>query len=130
MVGHGQKYSRKKEDAIAALLTQPTIEGAAKSIGIGTQTLFRWLRMPEFQQSYRDARREVFLQSVASLQKASTSAVATLLESMMDTKSPSSTRVRAADIVLNHARQGMEIDDLDARVGRLEQAAHSSEETE
>ena len=38
MVGHGAKFGRKKEEAIAALLTQRSIEEAAKSIGIGPQT--------------------------------------------------------------------------------------------
>ncbi|MGD1073932.1 MAG: hypothetical protein ABSB15_27795 [Bryobacteraceae bacterium] len=39
MAGPGAKFTRKKEEAIAALLTQRNIEEAAKSIGIGTQTL-------------------------------------------------------------------------------------------
>ena len=41
MVGHGAKFTRKKEEAIAALLTQRNVEEAARSAGIGTQTLLR-----------------------------------------------------------------------------------------
>jgi hypothetical protein len=41
---------------IAALLTQRNIEEAAKSIGIGVQTMLRWLD-PEFEQAYREAQR-------------------------------------------------------------------------
>jgi len=37
--GHGSKFGRKKEDAIAALLTQRNIEEAASVAGIGTRTL-------------------------------------------------------------------------------------------
>jgi transposase-like protein len=48
MKGHGAKYERKKEEAIAALLTQKNIEEAARSIGIGHATLLRWLKEPEF----------------------------------------------------------------------------------
>ena len=44
MKGHGSKFGRKKEAAIAALLTQRNIEEAARVAGIGTQTLHRWLR--------------------------------------------------------------------------------------
>jgi len=33
MIGHGQKFSRKKEQAIAALLSHRTIEEAAKAVG-------------------------------------------------------------------------------------------------
>ena len=36
MKGHGTKFGKKQEAAIAALLTQRTIEEAAKSIGVGT----------------------------------------------------------------------------------------------
>jgi transposase len=123
MVGHGEKFSHKKEQAIAALLTEPSIESAAKSIGIGTQTLYRWLKVPEFQKSYREARREVFLQSIARLQQASKTAVSTLLDTMGDPNAPSSVKVRAAETVLNQARQGMELEDVESRISALEQAA-------
>jgi len=42
--GHGEKLSRKQEQAIAALLTCPTIEQAAKAAGVGETTLWRWLQ--------------------------------------------------------------------------------------
>lgn len=45
MVGHGSKFGRKKEEAIAALLSQRNIEEAARSVGIGSKTLLRWLRV-------------------------------------------------------------------------------------
>ena len=45
MVGHGSKFGRKKEEAIAALLTQGNVEEAAKVAGIGTNTLWRWMRL-------------------------------------------------------------------------------------
>src|ERR1700736_449366 len=57
MLGHGAKFGRKKEEAIAALLTQRNVEEAAKSIGIVPNTLLRWLQVPEFQAAYREARR-------------------------------------------------------------------------
>ena len=37
--GHGSKFGRKKEEAIAALLTQRNVEEAARAAGIGTRTL-------------------------------------------------------------------------------------------
>lgn len=48
MAGHGAKIGRKQEEAIAALLTQRNIEEAARAAGIGTRTLIRWLKLPEF----------------------------------------------------------------------------------
>ena len=123
MIGPGSKFTRKKEEAIAALLTQRNIEEAAKSIGIGTQTMLRWLKIPEFEKSYREARRAAYSQATARLQQATGAAVATLLKIMVETSSPPSVRVRAADSVLNHAKQAIEIEDVEVRVAALEQAA-------
>jgi hypothetical protein len=46
-----------------------------------------------------------------------------LLKIMVDANSPPSTRVRAADSVLDHAKQAIEIEDVEVRVAALEQAA-------
>ena len=123
MVGHGSKFDRKKEQAIAALLTQRNIEEAAKSIGIGANTLRRWMKEPEFQKAYRDARRQAFGQSIARLQQATGAAATTLLKIMVDQNAPVSTRVRAADSIFNHAAKAIEIEDIEARVSELERAA-------
>ena len=123
MVGHGSKFTRKMEEAVAALLTQRTMEEAARSIGIGTQTMLRWQKTPEFQAAYREARRAAFAQSIARLQQASSAAVSVLVKIMVDPNSPASTRVRAADSVLDHAAKAIEIEDIEVRVAELERAA-------
>jgi transposase-like protein len=125
MPGHGSKFGRKKEEAIAALLTQRSVEDAARSVGIAPATLLRWLKQPEFQAAYRQARRDAFSQSIARLQQASGAAVSTLLV-MVDTNTPASTRVRAADSILNHAASSMELEDIEVRVAELERAAEQS----
>jgi hypothetical protein len=126
MVTPGSKFTRKMEEAIAALLAQRNIEDAAKAAGIGTQTLLRWLKVPEFDKAYREARRAAFAQSTARLQQATSAAVSTLLKIMVDPNTPPSTRVRAADSVLDHAKQAIEIEDVEFRVAALEQAAELS----
>jgi len=122
MKGHGAKFGRKKEEAVVALLTQRNVEEAAKSIGISTQTLVRWMKLLEFQTAYREARRAAFAQSIARLQQASTVAVSVLVKMMVDPTAPHSTRVRAADSVLDHAKKAIEIEDIDVRVTALEEA--------
>lgn len=122
MVGHGSKYSRKMEEAIAALLTQRNVEEAARVAGIGTQTLIRWLKLPEFQSAYREARRAASSQSYARLQQASSAAVSTLLKIMVDANAPASTRVRAADRVLEHSKHAIQSEDIEVRLAALEQA--------
>jgi hypothetical protein len=123
MVGHGAKFTRKMEEAVAALLTERNVQEAARVAGVGTQTLLRWMKVPEFDKAYRDARRAAFGQSIARLQQASTAAVSTLLKIMVDVNAPPSTRVRAADSVLNHSKHAIEIEDIEARVAELEQRA-------
>lgn len=121
MVGHGSKFGRKKEEAIAALLTQRNLEEAARAAGIGTQTLIRWLKIPEFQAAYLEARRAAVSQSNARLQQASSAAVSTMLKIMVDANAPASTRVRAADRILEHAKHAIEMEDIEVRVAALEQ---------
>jgi len=128
MMGHGTKFGRKKEEAIAALLLQRNIEEAARFVNIGTKTLLRWLQLPEFDKAYREARRAAFSQSIARLQQASSAAVATLLKIMVDPSAPAASRIRAADSVLGHAAKAIEIEDIEARVSELERTAESSKD--
>ena len=123
MRGHGTKFGCKKEEAILALLTQQNVDEAAKTIGIAPNTLLNWLKLPEFDAAYREARRLSFRQSVARLQQASSAAVSTLLKVMVDPSTPASTKVRAADSVLDHAAKALEIEDIETRVSELERAA-------
>jgi hypothetical protein len=87
------------------------IDEAAKFIGVSPKTMLRWLKIPEFQTAYRDARRAAVEQSSARLQQATSAAVSTLLKIMVDTNTPPSVRARAADSVLDHAKQAIEIED-------------------
>ena len=46
--GHGEKRSRKQEQFIAALLSHSTVDAAAKSVGIGDVTAWKWRKDPAF----------------------------------------------------------------------------------
>ena len=122
MKGHGTKFGRKHEEAIAALLTQRNIEEAAKATGLAPNTLLRWLKEPEFQSAYRDARRKAFGQSIARLQQGTSAAATTLLKTMIDPLTPASVRVRAAEAIFNHAAKAIEIEDIEVRVSELERS--------
>jgi len=114
------------EAAIAAPLTHRNIEEAADAIGIAAKTQLRWMKEPEFESSYREARRVAFGQSVARLQQASGAAVTTLLKVIVDSNTPPSTKVRAADSVLAHTAKAIELEDIEARLSQLERAAEAS----
>jgi hypothetical protein len=116
MAGHGEKFGRKKEAAIVALLSQASVESAARAAGIGTRTLVRWMQNPEFKAAYDKARRDAFGQARARLQQASGAAVSTILKIMLDKEEPASSRLRAAEAVLTHAGKSQE----EAPVGQAE----------
>ncbi len=123
MIRTGTKFGRKMEEAIAALLTQRNVEEAAKAIGVATKTLLRWMKEPQFQTAYREARRVAYSQAVAKLQQGATAAATTLLKVMLDQSTPASVRVRAAECIMNHSSKAIEIEDVEARVAELERTA-------
>ena len=125
MRGHGTKFNHKMEDAVAALLTQRNVEEAARSVGISAATLVRWLKEPEFQKAYREARRAAFQQSIARLQQGTSAAASTLIKLLIDPNTPASVKARVADSIFNHAAKAIEIEDIEARVAALEAAAGS-----
>jgi hypothetical protein len=127
MRGHGAKFGRKKEEAIAALLSSKSIEDAARAVGINPNTLLRWLAIPEFRDAYLKVRREGVGQSVARLQQATGAAAVTILKLMADPSSPPAVRLRAAESVFYHAIKGIELEDIEARVAALEDAAAANE---
>jgi hypothetical protein len=123
MKGHGSKFGRKKEAAIAALLIHRSVEDAARAAGIGVTTLLRWMQIPEFDAAFRKARRAAVSQATARLQQNAGAAAATILKIMVDLSASASVRLRAADLALAYARDGIEMEDLEVRVAELERAA-------
>jgi len=126
MKGHGAKFGRKKEAAIVALMSHRTTDEAARAIEVGTATLLRWMKAPEFDAAYRAAKRATFGQAIARLHHLSSAAVSTLGKVMLDPGTPPTTKVRAADSILNHTMKAIEDEDIGARVSELERAADVS----
>jgi len=124
--GKSSKKTRQRELLIQALLQQPGLEKAAKAAGISAVTAWRISQTPEFQQEYRQARREAFSQSIGRLQQASSAAVTTLMKIMVDPTAPAASRVRAADCILDRGAKALELEDLEARISVLERTAEVS----
>jgi hypothetical protein len=119
--GHGEKKSRKLEDAIGALLAYPTITEAANSLGLSEKTLRRWLRDPGFCARYRAARRQAMEQSIAAMQQASSHAVDALVRNL-NCGVPTA-EISAARALLEHALDAGEVVDLAERIDALEARA-------
>jgi hypothetical protein len=116
--GHGEKLSRKREQAIAALLTAATVEAAAAAAGVGERTLRGWMQQPAFSRAYQDARRLVVETALTRLQQVSGDAVETLRRNLT-CKKPAA-EIRAALGILDLAVRAVEIGDLAQRVEELE----------
>lgn len=95
-IGHGQKWLRKRESAIAALLSAPTIKAAAKLAGISEPTLHRWMSRADFASDYQRAREKTLEMASEQLRHGTLAAVEVLREISSNRKAPSASRVQAA----------------------------------
>jgi hypothetical protein len=83
----------------------------------------RWLKLPEFQTAYREARRDAYGQAIARLQQGTSAAATTLLKVMIEPGTPASVKVRAAEAILSHSLKAIETEDIESRVSELERVA-------
>ncbi|MGY0400679.1 phage replication protein [Carnobacterium jeotgali] len=111
----------KQEQLIIALMSTPTNEEAFVKAGIDRTTAYKYLKDPDFSSEYRRIRRETMQTITSQLQQASSTAVETLIDVMTDTElSTPSARVQASKAVLDNAYRGIENDDLQERIEKLE----------
>ena len=113
----------KQDRAIIALLSNRSVEEAAKACNTPVRTLFRWLKDRDFNTAYRLAKRSAFGQAIARLHYFTSAAVTTLGKVMLDPATPPATKVRAADSVLNHTIKVIEEEEIEARLADLERSA-------
>jgi hypothetical protein len=118
-----EELSPQQEGAITALLSEPGLTSAAKAVGVGKATLWRWMQQPTFREAYRRARREAVEQARARLQQASGEAVEALREVMNDPDAPHASRVSAAKAILDMSLKETHAEELEARLTALEQRA-------
>ena len=119
-----------QERAIIALLNEPTIKRAAESAGVGEKTIYRWMGDATFSKAYRKARREAFSHAISLTNHYAPHAVNTLVKVMSDSSAGHAARVSAASAMLRFGREGIELDDLAARVEALEAASAKAEQKE
>jgi hypothetical protein len=120
MNGHGEKWSRKKEQAIVALIVAPTLIDAAKNCDVSESTLRRWMQEPTFVESYRRAREQLLDAAINKLCHSTYEAAAVLLEVSKNKRATSSSRVSAARAILEIAMKAQEFQELESRIAELE----------
>jgi DUF1680 family protein len=84
MIKNKEEEVAKAEEIIFAMLEHHSQEGAAAYLGMCTATIRRWLDKPEFQELYRQARRDQYWFLQARAQQAAPANVQMLLEIMAD----------------------------------------------
>jgi hypothetical protein len=93
---------------------------AAELAGVSVRTLQRWQQDPVFHSAVLGARKEAYTQAVGVSQKYAAMAVATFVKVLTDPAAPAGAKVSAGKALMTVAKQGIELDDLAARVEGLE----------
>jgi transposase-like protein len=106
----------RQHRAIVALLQNVTVTGASQESGIPESTLYRWLREPTFKSEFRKQRRMLYERAVGLAQRASTAAMAEVIEIMRSGENEYA-RLAAAKVVLEFARET----DIEQRVAEIEE---------
>lgn len=115
-----QNLTPKQRQAIAALLSQPTLTAAAREAGVSREGLYRWLKEPEFSAALTAAESE-HLQSVQRGLLAASERALVVLGNLLVSESES-IRLRAALGILEQVIRLRALIDFDARLSALEQA--------
>jgi len=125
------ELSANQEKALAALLTNATIEAAAASCGLTDRTLRRYLKDEVFASAYREARDELFTETVTNLRRIASKATADLEAALDDPEV--TVRLRADRAILDYLFKGVELErkireteELEARIAALEGGAWAS----
>jgi hypothetical protein len=114
----GGPQTRKREAALAALLSCRTIKQAAKRAKIGERTLRVWLAEDDFRREYAAARRQALEKAISCLHGALGQAVRTLKRRLAGGKEAD--QIRAALGIIDRAMTGSELLDLNTKVQELE----------
>jgi hypothetical protein len=115
------RKTRSAEKAIAALLTKPTLAAAARECGLSRRTLQRWIRDPEFQRAYRQAKAELLHGATSRLIANAVQASEVLRTVFMSKKATAGSRVTAAVSTLRLALDSYQLEELEERLHRLEE---------
>lgn len=118
----------KRELILTALLSNPTIREASTAIGVPEQTIYTWLRKPDFKQEYDERRRHLVDDASNYLQIKLSEATGTIFGIMNDEETPSQTRLNAARTVFEYCHKFIEQREIIDRLSALEALASEDNE--
>lgn len=121
---NGNGLDPRQEKALASLLEGKTIALAAKRAGVTRQTVYAWLRLPEFVSELRAGEGQLIDGAVRRLVNLQDQALDTVAAILSDPYATNATRLRAAGMVLDSLLRLRELRNLEERIQTLEAALH------
>ena len=121
MAGHPlDGLTPAQEQALTALLREPTITLAAKASGVSESNIYRWMKEPLFKTAYREARREGYAHAVSLVQSYVPHAVQCLMKMVADASTPAAVRATCCGMLLKFGRESIDHDEMIGRIQAME----------
>ena len=111
----------KQQQAVNLLIGGRNAAQTARELDLHENTLYKWNKLPEFQDALKQAEREAMRAVSISLLGLAEKATDTLNGVMDKDSARDSSKVRAADIVLGRLLQTRELLELEERISKLEE---------
>ena len=111
----------RHEQALLALISEPTIAKASEVSGISQPTFFRYLQDKDFRRQYHEAKKSLLEAALGDLHKATGRAVAVLCEVMENQEATPGARVGAARSILTFAIQTGQLEEILRRLEFVEE---------
>lgn len=111
--------------AIAALLSERNVRAAAKSANVGERTLWKWLDLDYFRAELTRQEGAIIDQAtrgLLSMQGAAIAAFDKVLKDESTTAASEANKLRAAEGVLDYLLKLRELNNLETRIRKLEEA--------
>lgn len=119
---NGEKLTKKQELAVMSIITEPSMKKASEKAGVSQSTLYRWLQLDSFQDQLKRMKHEAVSQATARLRHGMTIAVDALMQMASNPKTPAVARASACRTLLEFGFKAHEIEHLQERLERLEEA--------
>ena len=119
-------FTGKKQRALTALLTQPSLVKAAEVVGVSEVTLWRYMQDDNFQQALKEAKQQAVEQAIIRIQQVTGEAVEVLYEVMTNPNTPASSRVSAAKTILEMNFKVIENEEINKRLDEIESSIRGS----
>lgn len=117
----GRELTPRQSRGIRALLANPSVTKAARSIGVSRQAMTGWLAEPHFRQALREAEAVALDAACRKLIGLTDTAIDVLQELLLDPDASDTTRLRSAQTVLTSLLQLRNSYSLEQRLVDIEQ---------